>query len=86
MSRTIESLVKLKYVTRHIPENNRRITIIKLTDEGGEVCKTINTGNDSYFKKALQAIPSDQLSIFLNSFELLVNKMINLNHEQKACE
>jgi len=81
VSRTIESLVNDKLVCRTIPKENRRITNLSLTKEGIAVCKQINTGNDYYYKKALNSIPGKELPIFLRSFEILANYMKKLNNE-----
>lgn len=79
VSRTIESLVNQGLVVREIPKQNRRTTNIRLTKNGLDVCETIHKGNDTYFNEALSAIPHDILPKFIEGFEILVNKMIELN-------
>ena len=45
VSRTIENLFNQNLVSREIPKNNRRATLIKLTEQGQDVCKTIRRGD-----------------------------------------
>jgi len=79
VSRTIETLVTKELVVRIIPKENRRITNLKLTKTGVNVCHQINTGNDDYYFKALKSISTEDLSIFLRSFENLATQMANMN-------
>ena len=44
-----------------------------------DVCETIHNGNDAYFEEALGAIPKNILPKFIEGFNTLVNKMIELN-------
>jgi len=86
VSRTIESLVKSKLVNRTIPDNNRRTTNLSLTKQGSDVCDQINDGNNDYYQKALCSVPSEELTIFLKSFETIVYKMKKLNKTGEKCE
>lgn len=79
VSRIVESLYKLRLVSRKIPENDRRSTIIELTGKGKKVCEKINKGNDDYYGKAIAAVPGNISENFLKGFEVFVNKMIELN-------
>jgi DNA-binding MarR family transcriptional regulator len=81
VSRTIENLVTKELVERVIPKENRRIIHLKLTNAGVNVCHQINTGNDDYYFKALKSIPSEDLSIFIRSFENLATHMAKINNE-----
>src|SRR5512141_1142339 len=58
VSRTVDNLVQSKMVDREIPADNRRTTLIGLTDNGRSVCKSINSNNNEYYRKALSAIPA----------------------------
>jgi len=69
VSRTIDNLVQANLVNREIPSANRRTTRIKLTENGRKVCKTINEGNDQYYKNVLAAIPPEKLGDFLQSLK-----------------
>ena len=82
VSRTIENLVNKDLVVRKIPKENRRVTNLKLTKMGIDVCNQINTGNNGYYVKALSSIPDDDLAIFLRSFENMVAHMSKLNKGQ----
>jgi len=79
ISRTVDSLVKDNYVDRIIPEENRRKVTVSLTVKGMDTCTKINDDNDSYFGAIMDSIPDKDLPVFLRSFELVVNKMIEFN-------
>jgi len=81
VSRTVDNLVQANLVDREIPASNRRTTHIRLNKNGRAVCKTINEGNNEYYKKALRAIPPGKLADFLKSFEHLANGMMKLNKQ-----
>lgn len=80
-SRTVESLVSKKMVHRNVPKENRRTTILSLTGTGSSVSRQINDGNNDYYAKVLQGIPSDDLDIFLRTFQKMVSQMSKLNRE-----
>lgn len=79
VSRIVDSLVKAEFIDRTIPEKNRRTTVITLTAKGKDACRTINSGNDFYYKKVLSAVPEDLRSAFLSGFEAMVEAMASMN-------
>jgi len=79
VSRTIDGLVTNGMVNRTVPEENRRKIVISLTEKGQDVCNTINLDSDSYFGIVLDSIPEKDLPVFLKSFEIAVNSMIESN-------
>jgi DNA-binding MarR family transcriptional regulator len=83
VSRTVETLVNNGLIDRAIPKNNRRTTLITLTKKGKTVCRTINTGNDAYFKKTLGHIPVIHRAGFLKGFESLTRAMESQNKAGK---
>jgi len=85
LSRIVEGLVNLGLVDREIPKNNRRTILIKLTKQGISVCQKINSSNNSYFQKVLDSLSKEQLEVFLDSFKLIVSKMMELNNEKSSC-
>ena len=86
VSRTIDGLVNNDLVDRSIPKENRRKIIICLTEKGRGICEKINRDNDSFFGAVLDSIPPKDLPVFLNSFELVINKIIQNNREMtKPC-
>lgn len=78
-SRTVEQLVSKQMVSRSIPREDRRTTMLGLTRTGTQVCRQINEGNDDYYHKALGAIPAGDLPVFLRSFEVLSSRMGEMN-------
>lgn len=85
LSRIVEGMVNLGLVDREIPKNNRRTVLITLTKQGISVCKKINTGNNLYYQNVLDSLSKEQLQIFLESFKIVVSKMIKLNNENLTC-
>ncbi len=86
VSRTVDSLVKNGTVNRVIPEENRRMITISLTDKGDGICRQINRDSDAYFDTIIESIPTGDLPVFLRSFEIMVKKMIEINQDNpKTC-
>ena len=86
LSRIIEGLVNLGLVDRETPKSNRRSIIIKLSKQGVTVCNKINTDNNDYFQKVLSSLNKEQLQIFLDSFKIVVSKMIEKNNCKPKCK
>ncbi len=85
VSRTVDNLVQSKMVDREIPADNRRTTLVGLSDKGRSVCKSINANNNAYYRKALSAIPAGSRTQFLESFGKLAAEMVKLNKYVKPC-
>ena len=81
VSRTVDTLVRDKYASRIIPEENRRKVTVSLTPKGKVNCDRINKDNDAYFGIILDAVPAKDQAVFLRSFERVVKKMIECNHK-----
>jgi len=67
LSRTVESLVKQKLLTRETGTEDRRTTLISLTPHGNKICERINRTNDARFGKILSAqekAPEEVVEIF----------------------
>jgi DNA-binding MarR family transcriptional regulator len=79
VSRTVDGLVNKELIDRTIPKSNRRTTLLTLNDKGKNVCRTINSGNDIYYRKALSSIPAELLEPFMKGFEAMVETMVLLN-------
>ena len=79
VSRTVEGLVRMGWVSRIIPDNNRRTTRISLSDEGRKICDTINSGNDFYYRQVLSDIPENLQNKFLEGLSALTMSMAEQN-------
>jgi len=75
VSRTIEGLVNISLVDRVIPKENRRMALINLTDNGKQVCSTINYSNDGYIKAVLKDFTQEEQEEFLRMFDRLTTNM-----------
>ena len=81
VSRTVEGLVNISLVDRIIPKENRRKALINLTDNGKQVCSTINYSNDSYIEAVLKDFTRKEQVEFLRLFEKLGK---NMSDERKS--
>jgi DNA-binding MarR family transcriptional regulator len=78
VSRTIDGLVNIGLVDRSIPEENRRMTTLKLTEAGENVCHSINCKNDQYFSDILLILSDKEKEELINIFEKITTRMIQL--------
>jgi DNA-binding MarR family transcriptional regulator len=81
VSRTVDGLVNIKMVDRIIPKENRRKAMINLTDNGKQVCSTINYTNDSYIRKVLHDFTTEEREEFLRLFKKLTCNMASIRQE-----
>jgi DNA-binding MarR family transcriptional regulator len=79
VSRTIDSLVKMKMVKRVENADDRRYALVSLTKQGLEVFNQINTLNDSYFEHVFESIPKSEQNKLIEHFKLLTNSMTGCN-------
>jgi len=82
VSRTVDGLVNINMVDRVIPTENRRKTLINLTDSGKKVCKTINYTNDVYMKEVLKEFTGPEREEFLRLFGKLTSSMMAQRTQQ----
>jgi DNA-binding MarR family transcriptional regulator len=75
VSRTVDGLVKKTLIDRVIPEKNRRKAMLNLTDEGKEVCKTINFTNDSYIEDILSDFSAQEREQLLGFLRKMTHNM-----------
>jgi DNA-binding MarR family transcriptional regulator len=81
MSRTINNLVKSGLVIREMHPEDRRYVTIKLTDEGMDTFKNIESRMKEYYKNIFQSIPDNKREQVLESLKLLT-EAVNKN---KCC-
>lgn len=77
VSRTVDKLVNMELVDRTIPQENRRMAQLKLTDEGQAVCSSIHFSNDAYIDKVLEDFSDKERKDFLSLFRKLTRNMQN---------
>jgi DNA-binding MarR family transcriptional regulator len=81
VSRTVDNLFRKGYISRIIPENDRRSVNLSLTDEGRKVARNVNEVNDDFFSKALKVIPQKELDDFFRIFDMLAEEMDRLSKD-----
>lgn len=82
-SRIVDGLVKLTFVERCIPPENRRAVCLSLTDRGRQVSANIHKTNDSYFGDVLKGLTEKELQEFMITFEKVADGMERLNHPDR---
>lgn len=83
VSRTVDGLVNINLVNRDIPQENRRLALIKLTGSGKEVCSSINFTNDSYVKEVFKGFTGEERETFLSLFTKLTKNMTACRVQKK---
>lgn len=79
VSRTVEGLVKSELVNRTIPNENRRITKIELSEKGVKTCNDIDFFYDNYFSEVFEVLTEEERDVFMKSFEKITSKMMEIN-------
>ena len=78
VSRTVDGLVNINLVNRVIPKENRRKALLNLTNNGLQVCSTINYTNDGYIKQVMDDFTEKEREEFLRLFSKMTCKMAEL--------
>jgi DNA-binding MarR family transcriptional regulator len=83
VSRTIDSLVKLKMVKRVENADDRRYALVSLTERGLEAFNQLNTLNDGYFERVFESIPKSEHNKLSEHFKLLTDSMTKNNSHNR---
>jgi DNA-binding MarR family transcriptional regulator len=81
LSRTIESLVGKGLVERLRDDGDRRVVLIRLTQEGKSVCRAIHQENDEHCRCVLGRIPASKRAAVIRCFEVLVQAYLDQEAE-----
>lgn len=81
VSRTVDGLVNINMMDRIIPEDNRRKAILNLTDNGKQICNTINFTNDAYITQLLHDFTEKEQDEFLRLFKKFTCNMAGLRED-----
>jgi DNA-binding MarR family transcriptional regulator len=86
ISRTIDGLVHNGLVDRTIPEENRRMATLQLTEAGKNICNSINSRNDQYFTETLSILTDSEKETLINLLEKITNQMIKMRSDESCCK
>ena len=78
VSRTVDGLVNMGYIDRTIPNENRRTSVLSLTESGQNVCLSINANNDKFIGDTLSILTDSEKEELIRMFEKITNQMISL--------
>ena len=81
LSRTIEGLVARRLVKRLRENQDRRVVRIRLTSEGGAVCREIHEENDGHCGRVFEKIPASRRGAVIKNFETLVTAFLDCEVE-----
>ncbi|MCG0274896.1 MAG: MarR family transcriptional regulator [Thermosediminibacteraceae bacterium] len=81
ISRSVNNLVKQGLVVRETDPEDRRYVRIKLTKEGYEVYKAVESSMENYFERILTSIPEEKRDKVLESLQLLIDAI----RKNKCC-
>jgi len=79
MTRVLDNLVRDKLVKRDKSEEDRRIVIVTLTEEGIEAAEKLNEALIEYYRKIIANIPEGEVENILGSIGLLLNAFSKAN-------
>jgi len=72
LSRTIDNLVKLGLVERQANPDDRRYTLLSLTNIGEKTCSKINSKANMFYRRVFDMLPQEKREGLISNFELLV--------------
>lgn len=72
-SRTVDNLVRQKYVRRQTDPTNRRCVVIELTSAGQELFRGIENDMSHYYQTVMTHIPENKRAQVVESLQILVN-------------
>lgn len=75
LSRTVDGLVSKGLVSRTPNPDDRRSTLLTLTNQGKRICAAINDKNDAHYQSVFRRIPSKEHDKVMEYFGLLVKAM-----------
>ena len=76
LSRTVDSLVRKRLVSRLRDDQDRRVVWVQLTKAGVSRCLEIHDKNDAFCSAVFKKIPAKERSIVIKNFETLVNAYV----------
>lgn len=79
MSRTVDALVARGFAKRDIDEANRRFVTITLMEKGLQEYRSIESSMDVYFDRLLEAVPAEKQAQVLESMQLLVDAVLQVD-------
>jgi DNA-binding MarR family transcriptional regulator len=75
LSRTVDSLVDLGFLTRTPDSSDRRYNVLSLTSEGKAVCDEVNRCSDEGLETVFQGIPEEERETALRGFIRVVDAL-----------
>ncbi|MED4850976.1 MarR family transcriptional regulator [Caldifermentibacillus hisashii] len=84
LSRQINKLVELGYVSRTPDPNDRRYIVLSLNEKGQEKANEISDQMNQYIGQILGLIPSDKKDQVIDSLQILLSAM-KMNEGSASC-
>ena len=86
-TRNVDTLQKAGLVVREPSPDDRRVSLLRLTEEGIKRLNKINAGMNRYYSEVLASIPQSKLPIVAEGLELFVSALnpMLLDEEASSC-
>jgi MarR family 2-MHQ and catechol resistance regulon transcriptional repressor len=81
VSRVVDALVELGYITRTPKPDDRRCNILELTEAGREICRKVHEMGDACAIDVIERLPEDRRSEVVECFCILTDTMMRRFHE-----
>lgn len=87
VSRTIEGLVKIGLVIRKENRENRRETLLSLSEQGQITVDEINRENNLFYNTVLMGIPAEKRTCFIDGMIEFISAFENVieNSKEETC-
>jgi DNA-binding MarR family transcriptional regulator len=83
LSRTVDGLVGNGLVERLRDDRDRRVVWIRLTPQGGALCRAIHEENDAHCRRAFEKIAPSKRGAVIRNFEILVQAFLDCEAESE---
>ena len=83
VSRAVSKLVKAGFVNREINPENRRYSILTLTNHGKKIVQNINEKNNLLFDNILSLLPHGNENLFIENFAVFTTAFKETLKSQK---
>jgi MarR family transcriptional regulator, organic hydroperoxide resistance regulator len=72
MTRIVSTLVRDGYLVRETSQEDRRVTLVKLTDKGAAAVRELATAVQEYYSLIIQEIPQGEMDNVMRSVTMLL--------------
>lgn len=82
VSRLVDALVGMRYITRTPRPDDRRCNVLEITEAGRELCEKIHEMGDACAVEVIEMLPEDRREEIVECFGILADTMMRRFHEE----